>query len=59
MRLARQHVVELLRRTGHAEAAEDAARALPDPAELDDVLLFLGPYGITRDVLVSEMGGSP
>jgi len=59
MQLIRQHVVEVLRRTGHVEAAEDASRALPDPVELDDVLLFLLPYGITRDVLISEMGGSP
>jgi hypothetical protein len=59
MRLTRQHVVDLLRRTGFAEAAEDAARTLPDPVELDDVLRFLAPYGITRDDLISEMGGSP
>jgi DNA-binding CsgD family transcriptional regulator len=59
MQLTRQHVIDVLRRTGFAEAAEDASRRLPDPAELDDVLLFLVPYGITRDVLISEMGGSP
>jgi hypothetical protein len=38
---------------------KDASRALPDPVELDDVLLFLVPYGVTRDDLISEMGGSP
>jgi hypothetical protein len=59
MQLTRQHVVDVLRRTGFAEAAEDASRTLPDPVELDDVLLFLVPYGITRDILISEMGGSP
>jgi hypothetical protein len=59
MQLTRQHVVDVLRRTGFAEVAEDASRTLPDPVELDDVLLFLVPYGITRDLLISEMGGSP
>jgi hypothetical protein len=38
MQLTRQHVVDLLRRTGFVGAAEDAARTLPDPVELDDVL---------------------
>jgi hypothetical protein len=59
MQLTRQHVVDLLHRTGFAEAAEDASRTLPDPVQLDDVLLFLAPYGITTDMLISEMGGSP
>jgi hypothetical protein len=59
MQLTRQHVVDVLRRTGFAEVAEDASRTLPDPVELDDVLLFLVPFGITRDLLISEMGGSP
>jgi hypothetical protein len=58
MQLTRQHVVDLLRRTGFAEAAQDASRTLPDPVELDDVLLFLVPYGITRDDLISERGAA-
>jgi hypothetical protein len=59
MQLARQHVVDLLSRTGFHEAAEDASRKLPDPVELDEVLRLLMPYGITTDDLISEMGGSP
>jgi hypothetical protein len=59
MQLTRQNVVNLLRRTGFAEAAADAPRTPPDPADLDGIPPFLAPYGITRDVLISEMGGSP
>jgi hypothetical protein len=59
MSYTRQHVVSLLRRTGFTEAAEDASRRLPDVVELDDVVRFLAPYGITKDQVISEMGGSP
>ena len=41
------------------EEADEAGRALPDPVELDRAIQFLAPYGITRDVLISRMGGSP
>lgn len=57
--LTRQHVVGLLRETGFTEAAEEASRKLPDPVELDEVLRFIEPYGITKDMIISEMGGSP
>jgi predicted protein tyrosine phosphatase len=57
--LTRQHVVGLLRSTGFTEAAEDAARTLPDPVELDAVLRFVEQYDITKDMIISEMGGSP
>lgn len=59
MQLTRQNVINLLRRTGFAEAAEAASQTLPDQVDLDDVLLFLALHGITRDDLISEMGGSP
>jgi hypothetical protein len=59
MQLTRQHVVDVLRRTGFAEVAEEASRVLPDPVDVDDVHRFLAPYGISRDVLTNRMGGSP
>jgi len=59
MQLNRQHVVDLSRRTGFDEAAEDASRTLPDPVELDDVLLFLVPYGITRRPVTIPRKSSP
>ena len=59
MQYTRQHVVDLLRRTGFSEAAEEAARTLPDPVDLDYLAEWGVKYGITRDELISRMGGSP
>lgn len=59
MQRSRQQVVDVLRRSGFPEIAEEAVEALPDPVDLDDVLAFLEPYGITKDFLISRLGGSP
>jgi hypothetical protein len=48
----------LRRRRLRGGMAGDASRTLPDPAKLDEVLPHLVPYGITRDVLISKIGGS-
>jgi hypothetical protein len=49
----------MLRRTGLAEIADEAMRVLPDPVDHDDVEGILQSYGVTRDELISRMGGSP
>jgi len=49
----------VLRRVGLPEVADDAARTLPDEFEYERVAKFVEPYGITRDDLISRMGGSP
>ena len=59
VQFSRQHVVDILRRTGFAEAADEAMRVLPDPVDLDEVMKWAEPYGITKDELISRMGGSP
>ena len=59
MEVTRQHVLEVLRRAGFTEAADELSAVLPDTVDLDRIQPFLTPYGITRDVLTSEMGGSP
>jgi hypothetical protein len=41
------------------ELAEEAHRVLPDPIEYDRAERFLFQYGITKDELISRMGGSP
>jgi hypothetical protein len=58
MQLTRQQVVDVLRRAGLFDDAEDAGRLLPDPVDLDYVEKWGAERGITRDVLVSIMGGS-
>jgi hypothetical protein len=59
MQLSRQNVVDVLRRTGLRELADEALRVLPDPVDLDHVAKWAESHGITRDDLISRMGGSP
>ena len=59
MQLSRQQVVDVLRKTGFWKAADEAMRVLPDPVDLDYVCGWAEQYGITRDHLISRMGGSP
>jgi hypothetical protein len=59
MQCARQDVVDMLRRVGLPELAEEALRVLPDPVDLDFAARVLQAYGITKDELIDRMGGSP
>lgn len=59
MEVSRQHVLDILRRTGFADLVDEISPLLPDPVDVDEAQRILGPYGITRDVLTSQMGGSP
>ncbi len=58
MEISRQEVVAMLRRAGLREEAEEAQRALSDPVDLDRALVWGQEHGITRDELISRMGGS-
>jgi len=51
--------VELMRRTGFAELADEAERVLPDPVDDDQLAAFAQAHGVSRDDIISEMGGSP
>jgi hypothetical protein len=55
----RQWVVDSLRRLGFTQAAEDAARELPDQVSLEEIQKFADRHGISRDEVISRMGGSP
>ena len=59
MELRKEQVVEILWNAGLQEVAEEANRSLPDPVQLEEAAKFGEPYGVTRDVLISRMGGSP
>jgi hypothetical protein len=59
MQVTRQHIVDLLRTAGLPEAADEAIESLPDPVEYDRAARFLERHGITKDELISRMGGSP
>lgn len=58
MAVSRQWVVDVLNRTGYAEAAEDASRVLPESVELKQLEEFGDRHGISRSELVSRMGGT-
>jgi hypothetical protein len=51
--------VHTLRRLGYTEAAEEADRELPDPVSLEEIKKFADRYNISRDEVMSQMGGSP
>ena len=55
----RQWLVNSLRRLGYPEAAEDAARELPERVSVEEIEKFADRYGISRDEVISRMGGSP
>ena len=59
MQVTRQHVVDILRTAGLPDLAQEAHRVLPDPVEYIHAERFLARYGITKDELISLMGGSP
>jgi hypothetical protein len=59
VQLTRQHVIDVLRKAGLPEMADDALRELPDPVDQEQVAAWALPYGVNMDELNSRMGGSP
>jgi hypothetical protein len=59
MAVDRQWVVDMLRRLGYQDEAEEAARDLPDHVEREQLLKFGDQHGISAAELTSRMGGSP
>ena len=59
MLTTKREVVRVLRNAGLLQAAEEAERTLPDELDIERAAEFGERYGITRDVLISRMGGSP
>ena len=57
VQFSRQEMVNMLRRARLREAASEAMRDLPDPVGLDQAEAW--EHGITRNNLISRMGGSP
>lgn len=55
----RRWVVDTLRRLGYVDEAEEAARVLPDPVEMEQLRQFGDRHGISVAELMNRMGGSP
>jgi len=56
---SRQEIVDMLRKAGLREVADKAAAELPDPVDLADVERWAEVHGVTKDMLISQFGGSP
>ena len=56
---SRQELVAIMRRTGYTELADEAERVLPDPVDSDQLQAFAQRHGVSKDDIISEMGGSP
>jgi hypothetical protein len=59
MAMARNEVAAILTRAGMPEIAARAEAELPDPVDTNELQLFAQRFGLTRDWLISRMGGSP
>ena len=56
---SRQYAVDLLKRLGYRELADEALLELPDPVEERRLETWCVQHGLDYDVLVSRMSGSP
>jgi len=59
MAFSRQWVADTLRRNGYPQEADEALRVLPEEVDRRQLEEFGDQHGISRDELVSRMGGSP
>jgi len=59
MQYSRQQVVDMLRRCGYAQLADEASRVLPDLIDPDQLEELSSKYGDSINDLISQMGGSP
>jgi hypothetical protein len=56
---SRQSVVDELNRMGYTEIAVEASRDLPDPVNINRLEEWCMQHGLSRDEVISRMGGSP
>ena len=59
MQIRKQDLVDTLRSAGFSQVADEAMRVLPDPVDREQLLEWLERQGISRDQIISWMGGSP
>jgi hypothetical protein len=57
--VSREHIVALLRREGLPELVDEVLRSLPEHVDYKRAEQFLARYGVTKDWLISRIGGSP
>ncbi len=52
-------MVDVLHTLRYPKLADEASRELPDPVDFNRLEAWLMQHGLSRDEMVSEMGGSP
>jgi hypothetical protein len=58
MAYTRQWLVDMLRRLGFTQAAEDALREMPEEFDFEQLQEFGDRHHISRDELTDAIGGS-
>ena len=56
---SREEIVDMLRRVGLSDVADEAMKELPDRVSMQEAQEWGVRHGVTRDLLISQMGGSP
>jgi hypothetical protein len=59
MPYSRQYVVDMFRRWGYTQVADEAQRELPEQVDLDELQDWSLKHGLSRDDVISHLGGSP
>ncbi len=59
MGYSRKWLADTLRSLGYQQVAEDALRDLPEEIDLEQLEEFGDRHGLSREVLIDRMGGSP
>ncbi|HYB46512.1 MAG TPA: hypothetical protein VED20_04010 [Streptosporangiaceae bacterium] len=59
MQHSRQDVVDMLRRWGFPDLADEASQVLPDPVDPERLEAWGMQHGLSRDDIISWFGGSP
>jgi hypothetical protein len=54
-----KHVVDVLHTLQRPDLADEASRDLPDPVDIDRLVAWMIQHGLSRDEMISRMGGSP
>ena len=58
MAYTRKWLVDLLRRLGYVQAADDALLEMPEDFDLEQLQEFGERHGISRDEVTDALGGS-
>jgi hypothetical protein len=59
VQIQRRQVVDVLRAAGLTQLADEVLRSLPEVVDLDRAADLLQRHGVTKDTLISRMGGNP